>query len=96
MGLSHRLVRHASNDARYSINSLAFREDFLMSDFYHDSPSEFTKGQRVQLHPATYAWMSGDRYGEVTRINDVNVSVKLDKSGRIVRVAPSLLAIVED
>jgi hypothetical protein len=52
-------------------------------------------GRRVELHPATDAWMSGDRYGTIVRTTMrtaslvdpresalVFVTVKLDKSGR--------------
>lgn len=55
-------------------------------------------GKRVELHPATDAWMSGDRYGTIvkTTMRTANlidpresfvvfVTVKLDKSGRTVR-----------
>ena len=60
-------------------------------------------GTRVQLHPATDAWMQGDRYGEIVGLGNrreyVDRStgehtfmrpyrVKLDKSGRIVRLHP--------
>ena len=64
----------------------------------------FTKGQRVQLHPATDEWMQGDRYGTVvghgrrraytngTSVTmETPVRVKLDKSGRIVRFHPDNL-----
>jgi hypothetical protein len=52
-------------------------------------------GKRVELHPATDAWMSGDRYGTIVKTTMrtadliaprdsalVFVTVKLDKSGR--------------
>jgi hypothetical protein len=42
---------------------------------------------RVQLHPATDAWMQGDRYGVVLRRLPRNrVLVQLDKSGRQIRL----------
>lgn len=45
--------------------------------------SDFTIGQRVELHPATDDWMRGDRYGAVVRISRAGtVYVRLDKSGR--------------
>lgn len=60
------------------------------------------KGTRVQLHATTDHWMRGDRYGEIvglgrardyigfnreiTRVRPYRV--KLDKSGRVVRVYP--------
>jgi hypothetical protein len=58
-------------------------------------------GKRVQMHPATDAWWSGDRYGEVVSIGRAReyvtgdtrgwhrpLNIKLDKSGRIVRSHP--------
>ena len=33
--------------------------------------SDFPKGQRVTTHPATDAWMRGDRYGVVVEINEL-------------------------
>jgi hypothetical protein len=44
-------------------------------------------GKRVQLHPATDAWMRGDRYGTVVKIGRRLVSVKLDKSGRTLKLS---------
>lgn len=47
-------------------------------------------GDRVQFHPATDQWMSGERYGEVkgfTRLH--NVRVLGDRSGRIRVMHPS-------
>jgi len=63
------------------------------------------KGTRVQLHAATDAWMSSDRYGEIVGTGRTrtytdrsgNLSqarpyrVKLDKSGRTIRVHPENL-----
>lgn len=49
-------------------------------------------GTRVQLHPATDAWMRGDRYGVVVKGRGTNkVKVKLDKSGRTGYFAPDYL-----
>ena len=45
--------------------------------------TELNVGQRVQLHPASDAWMSGDRYGEVVRVGRSIVHVKMDRSGRV-------------
>jgi hypothetical protein len=51
-------------------------------------------GTRVQLHPATDAWMSGDRFGTVVKIGPrlvgcapALVSVKMDKSGRTLKLS---------
>ncbi len=42
------------------------------------------KGVRVQLHPATDAWMQGDKYGEVLEVDrpEDRIRLRLDKSGR--------------
>jgi len=39
-------------------------------------------GDRVQLHPATDAWMRGDRFGTVIKVSKSSVVVLMDKSGR--------------
>lgn len=67
-------------------------------------------GTRVELHPATDAWMRGDRFGEVVgfarpkRYIDAQtgvafmvtkVRVKLDVSGRVVRFHPDNLTAIE-
>jgi hypothetical protein len=61
---------------------------------------------RVQIPPYTDRWMMGDRYGEVLKIfrrkeqdrNDsVEVaSVKLDKSGKTVRVILADCTVIDD
>jgi hypothetical protein len=44
----------------------------------------FKTGQRVQTHPATDAWMQGDRFGTVEHIfRNGRIAVRLDRSGRI-------------
>lgn len=42
--------------------------------------------QRVELHPATDAWMRGDRYGIVVKTGRKYVHVRMDRSGRVLRV----------
>ena len=54
-------------------------------------------GDRVQLHPATDAWMQGDRYGEIVKVTmrqqmPHRVHVRLDKSQRTVRLSPANIA----
>jgi hypothetical protein len=45
--------------------------------------------QRVELHPGTDAWMRGDRFGTIRKLDKKNlVHVKMDRSGRILRLAP--------
>lgn len=43
-------------------------------------------GNRVQISPAHDAWMRGDRFGEVVKITDKTVHVRLDKSGKVLRI----------
>lgn len=46
--------------------------------------TQYRKGDRVQMHPATDAWMQGDRFGTVLKDVDhsaTTVKVKLDRSG---------------
>jgi hypothetical protein len=51
----------------------------------------FVAGQRVQTHPATDAWMMGQRYGTVERVGrdprckPLVVFVRMDASGRLQR-----------
>ena len=42
---------------------------------------------RVELHPATDAWMRGDRYGTVKSVGRTYVHVVMD-SGRTLKVTP--------
>ena len=51
--------------------------------------SSFTKGQRVELHPGTDAWMRGDRFGVVVRVGQRHphyVHVHMDRSGLVRRI----------
>ena len=52
-------------------------------------------GRRVELHPATDAWMMGDRYGTIVKVNKFNVSIKMDKSGRILKATENNYTEVE-
>lgn len=47
--------------------------------------SDFGIGDRVRLHPATDAWMQGDRYGRVARVGDTYLTLAMD-SRRIRKV----------
>lgn len=49
---------------------------------------DFTVWQRVQLHPATDLWMKGARFGEIVSIGKRYLHVRLDATGKIVRLAP--------
>lgn len=40
-------------------------------------------GPRVESHPATDAWIMGDRYGTVVKVGAAYVHVRMDRSGRV-------------
>jgi len=52
-------------------------------------PKVILKPNAVELHPATDAWMSGDRYGAIVarRVNG-EILVRMDKSQRLYWVTP--------
>jgi len=54
----------------------------------------FAVGTRVQAHPATDAWMRGDRFGTVAAVGRKLVHVRMERSGRVLRFGPDLLTIV--
>jgi hypothetical protein len=47
----------------------------------------YLEGKRVELSPATDAWMRGDRYGEVVKVTPQYIHVKMDKSGKTLKVS---------
>jgi hypothetical protein len=51
-------------------------------------PQDFSVGDRIQLHPATDAWMRGDRFGQIRKITQKFYHVAMDGSGRVLRVPP--------
>lgn len=56
----------------------------------------FNIGDRIQMHPATDAWMKGDRYGIVVKVTKRSIHIELD-SGRVIRVASNnfdLIAVI--
>ena len=55
---------------------------------------QYLLGRRVELHPATDAWMMGDRYGTIVKVNKSNVSIKMDKSGRTLKVTENNYAVL--
>jgi hypothetical protein len=67
---------------------------------YHNNPGKslhaWMVGKRIQLHPGTDQWMMGDRYGKVTRAGKDLVTVKMDRSGRSLRVRPAHIGEVID
>jgi hypothetical protein len=48
-------------------------------------------GQRVSMHPATDAFMMGDRYGNVVKVGKTKIHVKMDRSGKTRLVLPKNL-----
>lgn len=46
--------------------------------------------QRVELHPGTDAWMKGDRFGTILKLDEIKnlVHVKMDRSGKVLRLTP--------
>jgi hypothetical protein len=52
------------------------------------SLNNFRLGDRVQLHPATDRWMMGDRFGKVVKLGRKLLHVRMDVSGRTIRVSP--------
>lgn len=52
---------------------------------------DFDEGQRVQLSPATDAWMMGDMYGQIIKVGRRLVHVRMDRSGRVRRLAPKYI-----
>jgi len=52
---------------------------------------DFKVNDRVQLHPATDAWIFGDKFGTVVKIGRKKIHVKMDRSGKIRRVTPDLI-----
>jgi hypothetical protein len=49
---------------------------------------DFSVGDRIQLHPATDAWMRGDRFGQIRKVGRKFYHVAMDVSGRVLRVPP--------
>lgn len=66
-----------------------------MSDHdYGRRPTDFLVGQRAALHPATDAWMRGERYGTVIKIGREMVQLRMDSS-RYLGVSPHNLRVVQ-
>lgn len=45
-------------------------------------------GDRIQMHPASDRWMSGDQFAEVLRVGRKLVLVRFDRSKHEVNVHP--------
>jgi HSP20 family molecular chaperone IbpA len=46
----------------------------------------FAVGQRVEVSPAYDIWMRGDRFGVIIGVTAKSVSVRMDKSNKVLRV----------
>jgi hypothetical protein len=63
---------------------------FALNDVMFKRKQAALRPNAVELHPATDAWMSGDRYGAiVARWADNTLLVRLDKSQRLVKATPA-------
>lgn len=51
-------------------------------------------GDRVESHPATDAWIRGDRFGEIVKIGRKYIHVQMDRSGRVRRFIPQNVLIL--
>ena len=51
-------------------------------------------GMRAELHPATDAWMRGDRYGDIVSVSKRTRSfrIRMDRSGKILTVSEGNIA----
>lgn len=69
-----------------SINTIKFLRG-------RDTPatSDFTIGDRVQLHPATDLWARGARFGDVVSVGRKLVRVHVDALGRTICIDPANL-----
>lgn len=56
--------------------------------FTADNGDPINVDDRVETHPATNAWIFGDRFGTVVKVGRKYVHVKLDRSGRTVPFTP--------
>src|ERR1700677_2808243 len=65
------------------------------NEYYGSQLSDFTVGMRVEIHPATDAFMRGDIYGEVVKVARKYVHVKSDATGKTRGIVPDLLRAVE-
>ena len=58
----------------------------------YDLPlSAYKVGDRIETHPATDAWMSGDRFGEVTKIGRKYIHVLMDRSEKTKQFDPGCI-----
>ncbi len=53
--------------------------------------ADFDEGQRVELSPATDAWVTGDRFGQVVYIGRRLVHVLMDRSRKVRRLRPEYI-----
>lgn len=66
---------------------------------WHDAPeslAEYRIGDRIEMHPATACWMSGDRFGTVEEIGRRLIYARMDRSGRRIRTVPTCIGRVQE
>jgi len=64
-----------------------------MYDFdLYTSVDGFTAGDRVEIQPYLDAWMMGDRYGDIVKIGRSKLHVRMDRSGRTLRITARQVA----
>jgi hypothetical protein len=66
-----------------------------MGDLMTNTIEDFERGDRVQLHPATDLWMRGARFGTVSMVGRVFVTVRTDR-GPVARLRPADLEVIDD
>lgn len=50
--------------------------------------ADLDEGMRVEIHPGLDAWMQGDRFGTIWRLGRKLAHVKMDRSGRVLKLDP--------
>ena len=56
--------------------------------------ADYRIGMRAELHPATDAWMRGDRYGDIVLVSKDGQTfrIRMDRSGKTLTVSERNLA----
>lgn len=53
--------------------------------------AQLKPGMRAQCHPATDAWMMGDRWGDIVKVGTKYVHVKMDRSEKVRKFLPWMI-----
>lgn len=70
--------------AQHEVKDIEARGQHLRANAH----ASFT-GKRAQLHPGTDLWIRGARYGEVVGVTGNLYKIKLDTTGKVVKVKPT-------